>query len=118
AGVAASDDPAWRAVESASPCVDPSTSWAAALRDAGMRHAVVVPLVGARTRPLGALTFVACGASARPYDDVAVDTACELAGIAGLALDHARALRGRDDALSVVSHDLRNPLNVITVASA
>ena len=50
--------------------------------------------------------------------------AAELAQRAAAALDHARlyqraqdAVRARDDVLAVVSHDLRNPLQAIMVAS-
>lgn len=86
------------------------------------RSAMIVPFI-ARGRVVGALTF----ARTRPgrrygRDDVAL--AEEFAGIAGLALDNARLFQEsraatgmRDRVLGVVAHDLRNPLNTISLSA-
>ncbi len=79
-------------------------------------EALVVPL-SARGKILGAATFFVSSASPSFVDeDLAFAT--ELGVRVGLAVDIARLYRGREDTLAVVSHDLRNPLNVIAVASA
>jgi PAS domain S-box-containing protein len=86
--------------------------------DAAPTSLVIVPLA-ARGVALGALSLLRRGA--RPpfaHDDLPL--ARGLADRAALALDNARlyadaveARRRRDEMLGVVSHDLRNPLNVI-----
>ncbi len=58
------------------------------LRAAGMRSAIVVPMV-ARGRTLGALVLVAAG-SGRRYGEADLALAEELAGRAALAVDNAR----------------------------
>ncbi|MBI2388405.1 MAG: HAMP domain-containing histidine kinase [Deltaproteobacteria bacterium] len=79
----------------------------------GVRAAMVIPLV-ARGRPTGAITIARRGA---PFaaEDAAI--AEELAGRVALALDNARlfrdsqrAVRMRDDFISIASHELRTPL--------
>ncbi|MBI3976567.1 MAG: PAS domain S-box protein [Chloroflexi bacterium] len=88
------------------------------LRELGVRSVMTVPLV-ARGQVLGAMTFVS-GRSERRYgpDDLAL--AEDLARRAALAVDNARlyraaqeAIRMRDEFLSSVSHDLKNPLGAI-----
>ena len=76
---------------------------------------MIVPLV-ARDRVLGVLTLIAAE-SGRHYSGRALAIAHELATHAALAIDNARlyeraqgAIRAREDVLSFVSHDLRNPL--------
>jgi signal transduction histidine kinase len=73
----------------------------------------------ARGRSLGALTFAAAE-SGRRYFARDLELAEEIGHRAALAIDNARlyehaqrATLIRDDLLSVVSHDLKNPLNVI-----
>ena len=90
----------------------------AALREVGMRSALIVPLE-ARGRTLGALSFVR-SESVQPYTDDDLALAEDLARRAALAVDNARlyeaaqsALASRDELYSVISHDLKNPLGVI-----
>jgi signal transduction histidine kinase len=80
--------------------------------------------LAARGRMLGALT-VAHSTSGRRYDAQDFTVLEDLAGRAALALDNARLFDGarraahaRDEMLAVVSHDLRNPLNVIATSAA
>ena len=87
------------------------------------RSYMIIPL-RARGHTLGAITFVASH-SGRCYgqDDLAL--AEDLCQRASLAIDNARlfgesrrATRAREDLLAVVSHDLRNPLNVVQMGAA
>jgi len=95
---------------------------AAALRGLGIGSLLVVPIVGAGDR-LGALVF---GAHARArFEPADVALAEDLGRRAGLALVNARlyeqtraAVRARDEVLGIVSHDLRNPLNTISLHAA
>lgn len=87
----------------------------------GIASAMVVPMQ-ARGRTLGAVTF-ARGAG-REYTARDLGLASELARRAALAVDNARlyeqslaAGRAREEVLAVVSHDLRNPLNAVLLAS-
>ena len=84
---------------------------------------ITVPL-RAHGRVLGALVL-ARGAGAAPYTTADLVLAQALALRAASALDNARlydqarrAVRARDDVLGVVSHDLRNPLGVITMCAS
>jgi PAS domain S-box-containing protein len=80
-----------------------------------------VPLV-VRGETLGAITFArTAGARYEPADVVLAE---ELARRAALAVDSARlyhaaqqAVQARDDVLSIVSHDLRNPLSAIAMCA-
>jgi signal transduction histidine kinase len=92
-------------------------------RAAGMTSAMLVPL-RARGHVLGVVTFVAAGPRRR-YGEADLAMAEELARYAGLALDNARlfeeaqrAIRARDDVLAIVSHDLKNPLESVTLSAA
>jgi signal transduction histidine kinase len=76
---------------------------------------VVVPLL-VRETVVGVITLIATKFDHR-YTEAALSTARDLAAHAALAIDNARlyeraqeAIRGREDILSFVSHDLRNPL--------
>jgi signal transduction histidine kinase len=89
---------------------------AAVLRAIAPRSLMTLPLL-ARGRTLGAITFLASAADhAYAAQDLAL--AWALADRAALAIDNAKLFRAREEMLSVVSHDLRNPLNVITVGVA
>jgi GAF domain-containing protein len=88
-------------------------------QSAAVKSAVLVPLV-ARGRVFGALSVMKQRA-AHHYQTADRSLFEELAQHAALALDNAElyqkarlASRARDEMVSVVSHDLRNPLNVIT----
>jgi signal transduction histidine kinase len=85
----------------------------------GTRSVIVVPLV-ARDARLGALTL----ASATPgrFGPADVEVAAEIGRRAALAVDNARLLREtqravrlRDDFLSVASHELRTPLTSLMI---
>jgi PAS domain S-box-containing protein len=85
------------------------------------RSLICVPLVNSG-KPLGALTLVTSG-SGRRFEIADLSLAADLARRAAIVLEHARlfhdaqqATRARDDVLAVVAHDLRNPLNTMTMA--
>ncbi len=101
----------------------PETALGAILTAHGVRSFISVPLV-ARGEHLGAL-FLIAASSGRTYGDDDLDVASDLARRAALAVDNARlyqqaqqATRARDDVLGIVSHDLRNPLHTIQLASS
>jgi signal transduction histidine kinase len=90
----------------------------AILRELAPRCMLSLPLL-AHGQVLGSLTMIRTGA-AQPFTPRDVALADGLAWRAALALDNARlyraaqhALRMRDDVLSMVAHDLRNPLNAM-----
>jgi signal transduction histidine kinase/CheY-like chemotaxis protein len=80
----------------------------------GARATLVVPLV-ARDKTLGAITLARSTDGVR-YTNEDVALAEEIAGRAGLALDNSRLYRAREAVIEIVSHDLRNPLNVISLS--
>jgi signal transduction histidine kinase len=78
----------------------------------------------ARGRLLGALLLVSSDPRCR-YDPEDLRLGEELALRAALAVDNARlyraaqkAIAARDEVLSIVAHDLRNPLNAVGLATA
>jgi PAS domain S-box-containing protein len=88
------------------------------LRRLAPRSAMFVP-IRAGGRVVGVISLVATTAS-RSYSEEDLAFAENLAGRTGLAVQNAQlfheaqhARHARDDVLSVVAHDLRNPLGVI-----
>jgi PAS domain S-box-containing protein len=95
----------------------------AMLRGLGVQSYLAVPLA-ARPPVFGVITF-ASAESGHHYDEHDLDTAAELARRLAIAVDNARlyeetqrAVRIREEILAVVSHDLKNPLGAILMASA
>jgi signal transduction histidine kinase/DNA-binding response OmpR family regulator len=91
-------------------------------RDARLRSAAVFPLQ-ARGRTLGALTL-AFGTSGRQHAPTDLTVAADLASRAAVALDNARlhhevqeADRQKNEFLSMLAHELRNPLAPIRNAN-
>jgi len=91
-------------------------------REMGAASGVVVPLQ-ARGRTLGALTLVR-GTDQPAFDGEDLALAGELARRTAMGVDNARlyrdsraATQAREEVLAVVSHDLRNPLNAVLLAS-
>jgi signal transduction histidine kinase len=87
----------------------------AILRQLAFRVSLAVPL-GARGETFGALALFSFD-SGRRYDADDLATVEDLARRAGLAIDHARlyreaqrAIRARDEFLSVAAHELRTPI--------
>jgi PAS domain S-box-containing protein len=92
------------------------------LRDLAPRSAVVVPLL-AGEEIIGALTLIV-SESGRRYDEADLELALELARRASLAVENARlfrqareAVQARDEVLSVVAHDLRNPVGTVIMGA-
>lgn len=88
----------------------------------GPRSLICVPLVSSGP-PLGALTLVTSDTSGRRFSVADLSLAADLARRAAIVVEHARlfheaqqATRARDDVLAVVAHDLRNPLNTVSMA--
>ena len=86
------------------------------------RSLLAVPLVS-RGEILGVVTAAAPVGQVFTREDATL--AAELARHGSLAIDNARlylesqqALRAREEVLAIVSHDLRNPLNAITLATS
>jgi signal transduction histidine kinase len=96
----------------------------AAAREAlGLHSVMVVPLV-ARRRLLGALCL-GLSQEGRSYGHAHLAWADELALACAIALDNARlfqdlqaAVGARETLLALVSHDLRGPLNAITISAS
>lgn len=93
------------------------------LRRLGVRSWMSIPL-RAKGRTVGALTF-AQTKSGRSFSTADLEVAQELASRAAAAIENAhvheetkRAVQLREQVLGVVSHDLRNPLGVITIGTA
>ncbi|MCZ7686341.1 MAG: ATP-binding protein [Sandaracinaceae bacterium] len=88
----------------------------------GVSSYICVPM-SARGRVLGAITLGTSDARRR-FDERDLEVAEELAARAALAIDNAslyrasrEAIERREDVLALVSHDLRNPLNVVQMGA-
>lgn len=95
---------------------------ASVLRALDARGCLTVPL-RARERVVGVLHLISTDAR-RVFDESTRDLAFQLAFRSALTLENAalyraaqRATQLRDEIVSVVSHDLRNPLSAITMCS-
>jgi signal transduction histidine kinase len=93
------------------------------LRDLRLASFIVVPVPGFG-RILGALSLATTRDSGRRYGPAELGIAEHLGRRAGLAIVNARvhqhsqeASRLRDQVLAVVSHDLRNPLAVVSLSA-
>jgi signal transduction histidine kinase len=92
------------------------------LRCLGLRSMICAPLI-ARGRTLGAITlFTETG---RDLSLEEVRMVEDLARRAAVSIDNARlhdetqrALRGRDEVLAIVTHDIRSPLSVVMTGAA
>lgn len=91
-----------------------------ALRKTGVKTVYRVPLVGAER--VGQLYLGRLSDEPLSADDEThiASLATRAAAVISYCLDNerlAQAMRSRDDVLSVVAHDLQNPLNVISIAA-
>jgi signal transduction histidine kinase/CheY-like chemotaxis protein len=99
----------------------PDSTWRRLVGELGVRSVLAVPLL-VRDQCLGALSLALVDPARRfGADEQAMAT--EVARRAALAVENARlyraargALRAREDMVAVVSHDLRNPLNVVSLS--
>jgi signal transduction histidine kinase len=88
----------------------------------GLKSYMIIPLV-ARQRILGIVLAVS-GHSGRRFSTAELQLAEDLARRAALAVDNARlysqsqrTISARDELLSIIAHDLRNPLGVILMST-
>lgn len=77
---------------------------------------LVVPLA-ARGRVLGTISLLRTG-ERPPYQPDEIAVAEDFASRVAFALDNALLFSAREEVIGVVSHDLRNPLNVIGLCAA
>ena len=91
------------------------------VRALGLSSAMVVP-IRAKGRILGAISLART--AGEPYGPADLALAEEVSRRAALAVENARlydqaikAVQARDEVVAVVSHDLRNPLNAVLIAS-
>ena len=93
-------------------------------RELGSRSMLFVPLLS-RGHCLGCLVLATTSESNRTYTDCDVAVANEVARRAAIAIDRAvlyreltRAARAREEMLTIVSHELKNPLATIQIAAS
>jgi signal transduction histidine kinase len=102
--------------------IAPAGEYKRLLSELGVRSLLCLPLV-AHGKKLGVLTLM-MAESGRNFDPTGVPPATELARRAALAVENAglyrasqQAVRAREGVLSIVSHDLRNPLGTILMSA-
>jgi signal transduction histidine kinase len=90
--------------------------------DSQSRTMIFLPLVS-RGQSIG--VAAAISTAAKPFTATDLPLFTELARRASLAVDNARlylesqqAVRAREEVLAIVSHDLRNPLNAVTLGAS
>jgi len=100
--------------------ITPDDDLTQVLRRIGIESRMVLPLI-AREKKLGVLTLIATKGR-RHYSAGDLTLAEEIAHRTAISIDNVRLLehaqkatQARDDLLAIVSHDLRNPLNVIVM---
>lgn len=88
-----------------------------------LRSCLIVPL-SLKGSTIGVLSM-ACGESGRILEHFHLELVEELAILVALAIENAnlyettkRAVKSREDLIAVVSHDLRNPLSTVSMASS
>lgn len=88
------------------------------IRKLGLTSAMIVP-IKIRNIPVGAISFISAGLG-RIYTESDLITAEEVASRAALAIEHSmlyqeskKAIKLRDDFISMASHELRTPLTTI-----
>lgn len=93
------------------------------MRRLAPRSIMIVPLTARDDRPLGEITLALTRAG-RTYGFRDLELAQEVARRASTAIDNAQlyekteaAVRARDEVMAIVSHDLRNPINTITMTT-
>ncbi|HEX7828122.1 MAG TPA: ATP-binding protein [Thermoanaerobaculia bacterium] len=91
-------------------------------RDGGARNLVFLPLAS-RGQTIG--VAAALSTESRPFTHRDLPLFTELARRASISVDNARlyresqqAVRAREEVLAIVSHDLRNPLNAVTLGAS
>lgn len=102
--------------------IAPTAEYRRLLDELCVRSLLCLPLV-AHGKKLGVLTLM-MAESGRNFDPTEVPAATELARRAALAVENAclyrasqQAVRAREGVLSIVSHDLRNPLGTILMSA-
>jgi len=96
--------------------------WVSGVHDGGKRTLAFLPL-GTRDQIIGIVAAVST--ESRPFTDEDLPLFAELARRASISVDNARlyresqqAVRAREEVLAIVSHDLRNPLNAVTLGAS
>ena len=90
--------------------------------EGSVASAVVIPMI-TRGETLGVV--VATAPEGKPFTAAEVSLFADLVRHGSLAIDNAtlysdsqQAVRAREEVLAIVSHDLRNPLNAVTLAAS
>jgi signal transduction histidine kinase len=91
-------------------------------RDGDSHNMIFLPLVS-RAQTIGIAAIVST--TSRPFTQADLPLMTELGRRASVSVDNARlyresqqAVRAREEVLAIVSHDLRNPLNAVTLGAS